>query len=126
VGTFRTVLVVKGDEVSRERLANALRGQGFGVREAADGETALEEYQHPCSTIDVVLADVQLNGMSGQQLLFALRSVDSSARVVLMCHKAGEHSTTKLRSLGAAGVLNGPIGCLGHLNRAIVEACNVA
>src|ERR1700733_12790146 len=62
-----TVLVVEDNDLERQITADTLREEGFNVEEAATGKRALE-----ClglSEFDVVLTDLMMPGMSGDELL---------------------------------------------------------
>jgi len=62
------VLVVEDDDLVREITSQMLRGLGLEVREAPDGQTALEILGRHHDDIDLLLSDVMLPGMSGNEL----------------------------------------------------------
>lgn len=62
-----TLLVVDDDPGFRSLLCLALRDEGHEVIEAPDAESALFELSH--ATVDAVLVDVRLPGMSGLDLM---------------------------------------------------------
>src|SRR3954452_17716214 len=66
-----TVFVVDDEKNIRRTVRMVLEGEGFTVEEAASGEEALARL--PDVGADVVLLDVQLQGMSGREMLEALR-----------------------------------------------------
>lgn len=67
------VLVVDDDVDGREALSEWLRGRGYEVTEAADGERALLLLaQGAC--IDVIVLDLAMPGMSGWTFLARLRA----------------------------------------------------
>ena len=77
-----TVLVVEDEEQVREFLRKALNKHGYTVLEAADGREALELIkQNP--RLDLVLLDVVMPVMAGDQFLDALRALDPAMRVLL-------------------------------------------
>ena len=79
-----TVLVVE-DEPHVRRLATlGLRAHGYNVLEAADGAKALELVDHAGASIDVVVSDVMMPGMSGPELLSRLAVLAPRMRTVLM------------------------------------------
>jgi signal transduction histidine kinase len=61
------VLLVDDDEAVRTTTADVLVGLGYAVQQAADGPAALELLNHAV-TVDVVLTDVVMPGMSGPEL----------------------------------------------------------
>jgi two-component system nitrogen regulation response regulator NtrX len=66
-----TILIVDDEKNIRRTVRMVLEGEGFTVEEAASGEEALARL--PDVGADVVLLDVQLQGMSGLEMLEALR-----------------------------------------------------
>ncbi len=79
-----TVLVVE-DEPHVRRLAGlGLRAHGYVVLEAASGAEALQVAGRLGHSIDVVVSDVMMPGMSGPELLARLQTIAPRARSVLM------------------------------------------
>ena len=83
-GTPRSVLVVDGDLDVRTRIAQVLRGRGFGVVTAADGNVALVVCLRRRPDVVVVATDAQ--GIGGGQLATLLRAAfgGESPAVVLL------------------------------------------
>jgi len=69
-----TVLLVEDDPVLRSTLAYNLSREGFRVLTAGDGESGLQLARHELDRLDVVVLDVMLPGISGFQVLRALRA----------------------------------------------------
>lgn len=109
-----TVLVVEDDADTREALVEALRGPGFDLREAADGESARE---HLDPAPDVVLLDFRLPGTDTQTLLAEFQARGS--RVIVL---TGDSSARLLGVARTAKLLRKPIG-LDELEEAVKEAC---
>ena len=79
-----TVLVVE-DEPHVRRLATlGLRAHGYVVLEAADGAQAIETAGRVGASIDIIVSDVMMPGMSGPELLDRLAVIAPQARRVLM------------------------------------------
>jgi len=68
-----TALVAEEDDPVRQILARALRRAGFQVLEARDGSEALAVARAHHGTIDVLLSDAVMPGLSGPALAAALR-----------------------------------------------------
>ena len=79
----KRVLVIDDDPMSRELLPLLLEGEGFTVDAADSGESALDLISRGDSAPDLVLADVQLPGISGAQLARKLRSACGPATLLL-------------------------------------------
>ncbi len=68
-----TILVVEDEAPVRIALRRILGGAGYTVLEATDGWDALAVCESNGSTIDVLLTDIVMPGMSGRQLADSLR-----------------------------------------------------
>jgi two-component system, OmpR family, response regulator CpxR len=78
-----TVLVVDDDADNRDTLAEVLTDEGHSVRTTSNGADALALIQsgfHP----DVVLLDLVMPGMSGDELITRLRSTDAAEIPILV------------------------------------------
>jgi DNA-binding response OmpR family regulator len=71
-GRRRTVLIVDDDRSVRELFREALRIEGFDVRSASDGISAL--WQIDQQVPDAVILDLELPQVTGVDLLRELRS----------------------------------------------------
>jgi len=76
------VLVVDDKEMMRDSVATILGRRGHAVVVAAGGEQALERIAE--KRPDVVVTDLQMPGMSGLDLLAAIRRIDEDLPVVFM------------------------------------------
>jgi CheY-like chemotaxis protein len=69
------LLLIDDDFISREVLALVLETYGFPIESAADGAEALELLDKADATLpDVILMDTQMPGLSGLDLIAALRN----------------------------------------------------
>lgn len=75
------LLLIDDDLVSREVTATVLTMNGYMVHTAEDGRSALEILSQEESAPDAILMDTQLPGLSGVELINALRS-KSNARII--------------------------------------------
>jgi len=71
-GGRETVLVAEDDASVREVLAEALTQLGYRVLRAPDGQAALEIARAQAGTIDLLVTDIVMPGMTGQELAQAL------------------------------------------------------
>jgi CheY-like chemotaxis protein len=78
----KRVLVVDDDAMSRELLAVLLEGEGCVPESADSGESALDQIRRAESAPDLVLADVQLPGISGAPLARKLRRACGPATIL--------------------------------------------
>ena len=110
------VLVVDDDVDTREALAAALVEAGFLVEQAESGRRALERIENSGEP-DVVLCDLHMPGMGGEELLDRLR--ETGARVIIL---TGDSSARLAQFAREARLLQKPID-LDQLEAAVKEAC---
>jgi CheY-like chemotaxis protein len=75
---------LKTDNSLRALTAQLLRGAGYTVFEAADGNAAIEIANPRLESIDLVLTDVIMPGMSGGDLIVHLRHLQPKAKLVVL------------------------------------------
>jgi CheY-like chemotaxis protein len=79
----RQVLVVDDDNTTRTLLSALLRSNGYDVRQAADGEQAINECTGEVP--DLVLLDLFMPGMNGHEVAAHLKSkAESKATPIIM------------------------------------------
>jgi two-component system chemotaxis response regulator CheY len=76
------ILVVDDAQFMRMKCRTLLKGAGYEVVEAGDGEEAVAKYQ--ADRPDAVLLDVTMPKMDGLQALEAIRKIDPHARVAML------------------------------------------
>lgn len=117
------VLVVDDDTLMREVLKALLRDEGFVVAgEAKDGQSALAQIER--TQPDLVCLDVNMPGMSGLDVLKAIKTKWNDCRVVMI---SGDSSMTTVREAvgyGAVGFIVKPFkaGRVGAALRAAMKA----
>jgi CheY-like chemotaxis protein len=85
-----TILLVEDEEMLRELSADILAMYGYNVIAAATGTEALELSGKENSTVDLLLTDVVMPGMSGKRLADELRSFIPGIKVLFMSGYADE------------------------------------
>jgi two-component system cell cycle sensor histidine kinase/response regulator CckA len=79
-----TVLVAEDEAGIRSPLRRLLVAQGFRVLDAADGKGALEVAERFEGRIDLLLTDILMPGMNGQELARHLLLARPGVRVIFM------------------------------------------
>ena len=85
-----TIAVVEDDEVVRTLLARMLREYGYRVLEAADGQAALELLQNASGEVDLVVSDVVMPKMGGQELNQSLSAFGHDIPVLFISGFTGD------------------------------------
>ncbi len=104
----KTILAVDDSSSLRQMVAFTLKGQGFNVIEAADGEEALTKAR--TTPVNLVLTDQNMPKMDGITLVKSLRAIPAYARtpILLLTTEAGEDMKSRGRAAGATGWLVKP------------------
>jgi len=79
-----TILLVEDQEELRRFTATVLRGQGYEVVEAANAAEALQLAERYDGPIQLMLTDVVMPGLNGEQLANRLRPLRPEMRVLFM------------------------------------------
>jgi PAS domain S-box-containing protein len=79
-----TILLVEDDDGLRKLAHTILESRGFRVLIASSGSEALEIFRRSPLSIDLVLSDLVMPQMSGQQLAIEIRRVYPPAKMVFM------------------------------------------
>jgi DNA-binding NtrC family response regulator len=101
-----SVLVVEDNDLERQITADTLREEGFAVEEAPMGRRAMELLQ--LSQFDVVLTDLLMPGMSGDELLANVRLRYPATQVVMLTAHGTIDSAVKAMKNGAFYYLTKP------------------
>jgi two-component system cell cycle sensor histidine kinase/response regulator CckA len=83
IGT-ETILVVDDSFVVRDVTRKMLQSVGYRVLSAADGEAALKVSQQHVGPINLLLTDVVMPGMNGQELAQAVITARPDIKVLFM------------------------------------------
>jgi CheY-like chemotaxis protein len=84
-----TILLVDDDEDIRELTAEILRESGYDVVEAEDGRQALDALIAMSAPPELVLLDLMMPVMTGQQMLHEMRGIPRLADVPVVALTAG-------------------------------------
>jgi two-component system, cell cycle sensor histidine kinase and response regulator CckA len=101
-----SILLVDDEQLLRRSFGRLLRQHGFQVTEAAGGAEALTLYaagQH-----DLIMLDLDMPGMSGEQTQIELLSRSPDARIMFASGHADPHREHVVRERGARAFLQKP------------------
>ncbi len=79
-----TILLVEDDDAVRELSRTVLESRGYTVLAATSGDEALRLARQAGTSIDLVLTDVVMPGLSGRELAHSLSKLHPSAAVLYM------------------------------------------
>jgi CheY-like chemotaxis protein len=103
-----TILVVDDEEIVRQTARHALERYGYHVMVAGDGAQAVEVYGRQTGTVALVLLDLTMPVMSGEEALRRLRQIDPGVRVLLTSGYNEVEAVQRFAGKGLAGFIQKP------------------
>ncbi|NTW82952.1 MAG: sigma-54-dependent Fis family transcriptional regulator [Chlorobiaceae bacterium] len=102
-----TILVVEDESIQLESIAGFLSKQGYRVLKASRPQRALEIAGE--EALDIVLSDFRMPGMSGVELLSALKHRNPGIEVIIMTAYGSVESAIEAMKLGAVDYITKPV-----------------
>lgn len=104
----KTILAVDDSASIRQMVSFTLKGAGYDVVEAVDGEDALDKARN--HTVSLVLTDVNMPRMDGLALVKSLRALPryKIAPILILTTESSDVMKAQGRASGASGWLVKP------------------
>jgi len=103
-----TVLIVDDEEVVRQTAGNTLERYGYKTVTAGDGVDAVDLYRRQPDTISLVLLDLTMPVMSGEDALRELQLINPKVRVLLTSGYNEVEAVQRFAGKGLAGFIQKP------------------
>ena len=103
----RLILVADDEIINREILGEILKSE-YDILFAADGEEALEIIRQNKDTLSLVLLDVLMPGMSGLEVLKAMKADESLSRIPVVVTTSEKNTEVESLRLGAIDFIPKP------------------
>ena len=103
-----TVLVIDDETEVREVVRDMLSARGMEVLTAKDGFEALALYKKQSAVIDVILLDMAMPGMNGDEVLRHILEIQPDARVIVSSGFIEENIAAQFGNSKPAGFLYKP------------------
>jgi len=100
------ILIVDDEAPARFGMSKALARSGYDIREAADGQAALDAIRS--GAIDLVFLDLNMPGLDGQGVLRALAGSPNTAEIIVVTANDSVPIAVECMRLGAADYLTKP------------------
>jgi DNA-binding NtrC family response regulator len=113
------VLIIEDEEMLAKNIQRYLQREGFEVRIAATGAEGLRQFEEYGP--DVVLLDLGLPDLPGQEVLKGLRCRDGLAKVIILTAQGSTQAAVEAMKAGAFDFLTKPMA-LGELKLALDKA----
>lgn len=104
----KTILIVDDEHMVRELLKGVLAEAGATLLEAENGEEALQVYMEKQNDIDLVILDVIMPGIKGDEVLRRIRKERAHMKVIISSGFMSEQQRTKLKEYKVDGFLDKP------------------
>jgi len=101
----RRALVVDDDALSRRVLGEVLRRNGYQVVTAVDGLAGLRALVDEILDLDVVVTDVRMPGLTGEELIRRIRGAGGETDVGIVVVSGAAPDEAKLCAMGADAVI---------------------
>jgi signal transduction histidine kinase/CheY-like chemotaxis protein len=115
------ILLVDDDAMVSLTAVATLRSFGYTVTHAPEGKVALELVHAQPQRFRLVLLDLRMPGMSGEQTFDALRAVNPRLRILIWSGYGAEQDVAAMLRRGAVGFVQKPYR-VAELSRKIAEA----
>ena len=107
-GGNECILVVDDEDSFRQLYAHGLESVGYKVYMAQDGEEALTVYQNHQGEIDLVVSDLMMPKVNGEELIAKLLASDSSLKTILATGAIDLKAKSELLKLGIRDIIMKP------------------
>ena len=104
----QTVLIVDDEETVRGTARNTLQRRGYRTLEAKDGREAIHVFRQFASEITLVLLDLTMPFMNGEEVLHELKLIVPDVRVLLSSGFNEAEAVRRFTGKGLAGFLQKP------------------
>ena len=102
-----TILVIEDQDSARDSLVELLRGEGYDVHEAANGEVGIGKIDR--LDLDIVLTDLMMPGANGLAVLKHVREISPQTMVVIMTAHASVETAIEAIRAGAQDYMLKPL-----------------
>jgi len=114
-----SILVVDDEEDIRENLKIILEAEGYNIFDADSGEEAIKILQN--TKIDLVLLDLKMKGMSGEETLRKIKELNSETMVIILTGYATLDSSLEAIKYGAYDYIRKPVS-INEIKRIVFKA----
>ena len=104
----RRILVVDDEDIVSELIKGVLAGEGAEVFGASDGYEAIDIFKKKHDSIDLVILDMIMPGINGDEVLKVLRDIRDDIKIIISSGFMSEDQREKLQEYRVDGFLDKP------------------
>jgi len=116
-------LIVDDEEIIRSMLQELLESLGYTIFLAIDGEDAVQLYSQRHDDIDLVIMDMIMPKMGGQETCLKLKEINPAIKVILSSGFSQDNAVQEILSAGVNGFIHKPF-TIPELSKKIREVLN--
>jgi len=102
------ILVVDDEDVVRELIKGVLTDEPTEILEASDGSQAIEIFKEKYASIDLVILDMIMPGIKGDEVLKEIRSMRKDIKVIISSGFMSEEQRDRLKKYRVDAFLDKP------------------
>jgi PAS domain S-box-containing protein len=103
-----TLLLIDDEEVVRDMVGEVLEQEGVSVLRAEDGARGVAQFREHSQRIDLVLLDLSMPGISGEETFRRLRDIDPRVPVILSSGYDHDEARGRFGNGAPAGFIQKP------------------
>lgn len=107
-GGSETILLVEDEDAIRASIESLFESKGYHVISARDGGMAVDIYRERKNEIHLVVSDLGLPVLSGDQVLFHLKALNPSVKMLIASGYFEPETKVELMNTGAVGFIQKP------------------
>jgi len=102
------VLVIDDEDMVRDAMADVLTETGLQVIKAENGPAGIQLFRERIKEIKLVLLDLSMPGMNGEEVFYKLRAINASVPVLLVSGYSEQEVMDQFVNKGLAGFIQKP------------------
>jgi two-component system, cell cycle sensor histidine kinase and response regulator CckA len=107
-GHGERILIIDDEYAVRNVLGLSLTHLGYQVESASTGEEGIEKYSAEKDSVDLVILDVLMPGLSGEEVFLRLRKLNPDVKVLLVSGFSSDEVRTRILEQGRVDFIQKP------------------
>jgi signal transduction histidine kinase len=112
------ILIVDDESPVRNVLSLSLEHLGYEVAISSSGMEAIERYEKNAERFDLVILDMLMPNLSGEEVFFLLKEIDPNLRALIISGYSSEEAVQHILNQGGRGFIQKPF-TISELSRKV-------